>query len=142
MNILLAVDGSPYTERMLTYLSSHQTLFAPSQHYTVLTVQPPLPLPPRARALVGKGVLEQYQQEEAEKVLAPVAKFLLQQGLDAKIRWEVGHVADTIASFADNGKFDLLVMGSHGHGTLGNLVMGSVTTAAVARSKVPVLLVR
>ena len=49
MNILLAVDGSPYTERMLTYLSSHQTLFAPSHHYTVLTVQPQLPLLPRAR---------------------------------------------------------------------------------------------
>ncbi len=25
MNILLAVAGSPYTERMLAYLSSHQT---------------------------------------------------------------------------------------------------------------------
>ena len=49
INILLAVDGSPYTERMLTYLSSHQTLFAPSHHYTVLTVQPQLPLLPRAR---------------------------------------------------------------------------------------------
>ena len=142
MNILLAVDGSPYTERMLTYLSSQQTLFAPSHHYTVLTVQPQLPLPPRARALVGKGVMEQYQQEEAEKVLAPVAKFLLQQGIDAKTHWEVGHVAETIANFADNGKFDLLVMGSHGHGTLGNLVMGSVATAVVAGSKVPVLLVR
>jgi len=142
MNILLAVDGSPYTERMLAYLSSHQTLFAPSHHYTVLTVQPQLPLPSRARALVGKGVVEQYQQEEAEKVLAPVAKFLLQQGIDAKTHWEVGPVAEAIANFADNGKFDLLVMGSHGHGTLGNLVMGSVATAVVARSKVPVLLVR
>jgi nucleotide-binding universal stress UspA family protein len=36
----------------------------------------------------------------------------------------------------------LLVMGSHGHGTLGNLVMGSVATQVLAHCKVPVLLVR
>jgi nucleotide-binding universal stress UspA family protein len=33
-------------------------------------------------------------------------------------------------------------MGSHGHGTLGNLVMGSVATQVLAGCKVPVLLVR
>ncbi|MDP4770616.1 MAG: universal stress protein, partial [Limnohabitans sp.] len=38
--------------------------------------------------------------------------------------------------------FDLVVMGSHGHGTLGNLVMGSVATQVLANCKVPVLLVR
>jgi nucleotide-binding universal stress UspA family protein len=33
-------------------------------------------------------------------------------------------------------------MGSHGHGSLGNLVMGSVATKVMAHTKVPVLLVR
>jgi nucleotide-binding universal stress UspA family protein len=33
-------------------------------------------------------------------------------------------------------------MGSHGHGTLVNLVMGSVATKVLAQSKIPVLLVR
>jgi len=33
-------------------------------------------------------------------------------------------------------------MGSHGHGSVGNLVMGSVATKALAACKVPVLLVR
>ena len=33
-------------------------------------------------------------------------------------------------------------MGSHGYGTLANLVMGSVATAVVANSEVPVLLMR
>ena len=31
---------------------------------------------------------------------------------------------DVIAEVADKGKFDLLMMGSHGHGTLGKLVLG------------------
>ena len=40
-------------------------------------------------------------------------------------RWAVG---ETIAKVANTGKFDLLVMGSHGHGALATLVVGSVTT--------------
>lgn len=140
MNILLAVDGSTYTKRMLAYLATHGELFATGNNYTVLTVQPQLP--PRARAAVGKAVVDQYQLEESEKVLAPVSKFLLRHGIDAKTSWKVGHAGDTIAKFAESGKFDLLVMGSHGHGTLANLVMGSVATAVLAHCKVPVLLVR
>jgi nucleotide-binding universal stress UspA family protein len=34
------------------------------------------------------------------------------------------------------------MMGSHGHGTLGSLVMGSVATKVLAGCKTPVLLVR
>jgi len=37
---------------------------------------------------------------------------------------------------------DLVMMGSHGHSALGNLVMGSVATQVLAHCKVPVLLVR
>jgi nucleotide-binding universal stress UspA family protein len=43
---------------------------------------------------------------------------------------------------AEDGKFDLVVMGSHGHSALANLVMGSVATQVLAHCKVPVLLVR
>jgi nucleotide-binding universal stress UspA family protein len=91
---------------------------------------------------VGKEIVEGYYSDEAEKVLAPVTKFLLRHGIDAKSSWKAGHVGETIAKFAESGKFDLLVMGSHGHGTLANLVMGSVATQVLAHCKVPVLLVR
>jgi nucleotide-binding universal stress UspA family protein len=33
-------------------------------------------------------------------------------------------------------------MGSHGHGTLGNLILGSVATKVLANCEVPVLIVR
>ena len=139
MKILLAVDGSAYTKKMLAYLATHE-LFTQGNAYTVYNVQPVLP--PRARAVVGKEIVNQYYEEEAEKVLAPVAKFLLRHGIDAKSSWKTGHVGETLAKFADEGKFDLLIMGSHGHGTLVNLVMGSVATEVLAHCKVPVLLVR
>lgn len=140
MKILLAVDGSKYTKKMLAYLTTHDEIFSASNEYSVLTVQPALP--PRARAAVGKEVVTSYYADETDKVIAPVAKFLARHGISAKSEWKVGPAGETIAKFADDGKFDLLIMGSHGHGALGSLVMGSVATQVVAHSKVPVLLVR
>ena len=55
---------------------------------------------------------------------------------------KVGPAADTIAALATKGKYDLLMMGSHGHGLLGNLVLGSVTTKGMGKCRVPVLSVR
>ncbi|MEY4738327.1 MAG: hypothetical protein RL302_2646 [Pseudomonadota bacterium] len=140
MKILLAVDGSAYSKKMLAYLATHDTLFTNDHSYTVFTAQPALP--PRARAAVGKDVVEKYYAEESEKVLAPVGKFLLRHGIDAKSSWKVGHAGESISKLAEQGKFDLVVMGSHGHGGLMKLVMGSVATQVLAHCKVPVLLVR
>jgi nucleotide-binding universal stress UspA family protein len=140
MKILLAVDGSTYTKKMLAYLTTHNELFSTNNEYTVFTVQ--AALPPRARAAVGKEIVAKYYQDEAEKVLAPVTKFLLRHKIDAKSGWKIGHAGESIAEAAETGKFDLLVMGSHGNGTLVNLVMGSVATQVLSHCKVPVLLVR
>ena len=141
MKILLAVDGSSYTKKMLAYLTTHGELFgAGNNDYTVLTVQPALP--PRARAAVGKEVVESYYEEETTKVISPVAKFLARHDMTAKSSWKVGPAGETIAKFADAGKFDMVIMGSRGHGTLGNLVMGSVATQVLANCAVPVLLIR
>ncbi|MEY4643200.1 MAG: universal stress protein [Hylemonella sp.] len=140
MKILLAVDGSEYTKKMLAYLTTHSELFSSGNDYTIFTAQPALP--PRARAAVGKEIVDNYYSEEAEKILAPVSKFLMRHGIDAKSQWKVGHAGEQIAKLASSGKYDMLMMGSHGHGALGNLVMGSVATQVLAHCKVPVLLVR
>jgi nucleotide-binding universal stress UspA family protein len=140
MKILLAVDGSAFSKKMLAYLANHDTLFTPDHEYVVFTAQPALP--PRARAAVGKAVVDQYYAEESEKVLAPVTKFLLRHKIDAKSLWKVGHAGECISTLADQEKFDMVVMGSHGHGSLVKLVMGSVATEVLSHCKVPVLLVR
>lgn len=140
MNILLAVDGSAYTKKMLAYLATHEELLGTTNQYTVLTVQPQLPA--RARAALGKAAVDSYHTDEAEKVLSPVCKFLARHGVDAKRSVKVGPIGESIGKVADAGKFDMLIMGSHGHGALATLVMGSVTTQVLAHSKVPVLIVR
>lgn len=140
MKILLAVDGSPYTQKMLDYVTTHAQLFGPGHDYTAFTAQPALP--PQVCAAVGPEAAERYDAEEADAVLAPVCAFLAQRGIVPASCWQLGPVGRSIAEFADAGAFDLLVMGSHGHSALANLVMGSVATEVLAHCRVPVLLIR
>ena len=140
MKILVAVDGSAYTKRMLAYLAAHEEWLGELHDYTVVHVVPAVP--PRAAAVLDKAVLKAYYDDEAEKVLKPIRNFMGKQGLKAEFLVKVGHAADVIAASATKGKYDLLIMGSRGHGALGNLVLGSVATKVMAHCGVPVLLVR
>jgi len=139
MKILLAVDGSDYTHKMVEYVAS-QSLFDERHDYTVFNAQPPLP--PHAAAAVGAGAARDYHHDEARKVLEPALASLRERGLHAVSAWKTGPVGEAIADFAEQGGFGLVVMGTHGYGALGRLVMGSVTTQVLARCTVPVLLVR
>ena len=141
MKILLAVDGSPFTKKMLAYLAAHDELITAGRHqYTALTVQ--AALPPRARAALSKELVDEYYAEEASKVLEPVRKFLAQSSITLECQSEIGAAGETIAQVAESGKYDLIIMGTHGHGSLGKLVMGSVSTQVLANCSVPVMLIR
>jgi len=140
MKILVPVDGSPFTKRMLAYLAAHDEWLGGAHQYTLLHVAPAVPA--RAAAVLDKAILHAHYAEESEKVFKPIRTFFNKQKLAADFVAKVGPAADTIASVATKGKFDLLMMGSHGHGLLGNLVLGSVTTKVMAHCETPVLIVR
>lgn len=140
MKILLAVDGSAYTEKMLGYLASHDNMFGNGNTYTLITVQAPLPA--RARAAVGATAVNEYYEEESAKVTGAAIEILKKNGMSADTLHKVGTPGEQISKAAESGKFDLVVMGSHGHSALANLVMGSVATQVLAHCGVPVLLVR
>jgi nucleotide-binding universal stress UspA family protein len=140
MKILLAVDGSDYTKRMLAYLAAHDEWLGDRHEYTVLNTVTPVPA--RAASVIDRDTLKSYYADTSEAVFKSIRTFFKKQGIAAEFVGKVGHAPELIAKTADAGKYDLLVMGSHGHGTLGNLVMGSVATRVLARCKVPVLLVR
>ena len=141
MKILLAIDGSPYSKKMLAYLCAHDELINAGRNtFTALTVLPAIP--PRARAVLSKEMVDEDYHEEGAKVLDPVRKYLEQSCIFPKERLEVGHPGDIIASIAEDEKYDLIIMGTHGHGALGRLVMGSVSTQVLANCSVPVMLIR
>lgn len=140
MKILVAADGSRYTKRMLAYIAAHDEWLGPGHEYTVLTVVPPLP--PRAAAVLPKSVVAAHHAEQAERVFAPIRKFFDKQGLKANYLAKTGAPGQEIAEQAKDGRYDLLVIGSHGHGALGGLVLGSVASRVMASCSTPVLVLR
>lgn len=61
-------------------------------------------------------------------------------GVDSKLL--TGPVAEEIADYAERGKFDLIVMGTHGRTGLRHLVLGSVAEKVVRIAPCAVLTVR
>ena len=140
MKILVAADGSPYTKRMLAWLAAHDEWLGPLHQYTVFhAVQP---VPAGASSFVERGTLQSYYADTAEAVFKPIRTFFKKQSIEAVFVTKVGSPATLIAKLAQQGKFDMVMMGSHGHSLLGNLVMGSVVNKVAAQCGTPLLLVR
>jgi nucleotide-binding universal stress UspA family protein len=139
MKVLLPVDGSAYTKRMLAWLAAHDEMRDEQTQYTVLTVVPELP---RHAGFFELGDLKGYYESRAEEVLEPVRAFIAQKGWRASFEHRIGHPAEAIAEMATKGNYDLIVLGSHGHSALGNLALGSVANGVLARCKTPMLLIR
>lgn len=140
MKILVPVDGSEFTKRMLAYLAAHDEWLGDHHEYTIFNVTPAVP--PRAAAALDKAVLKAHYDDSAEKVFKPIRAFFTRHGMKCRFVAKVGPAGDLIADAANKGGYDLIIMGSHGQGSLLKLVMGSVTTKVMASTTVPVLVVR
>lgn len=140
MKILLPVDGSDYTKRMLAWLAAHDEFLGGDHQRIVFTVVPAVP--GHAARYLDANVLADHYREQAEHVLKPVRAFAEQNRWTVRTAYAHGPVAEAVADFAAREKPDLIVMGTHGHSALGNMVLGSVATGVIARCKAPVLLVR
>jgi nucleotide-binding universal stress UspA family protein len=139
MKILLAVDGSPYTKRMLAWLAAHEWLTDAHQFTVAHAVTP---LPHHAASTVGAAIAHGYYEDDAETVFRPIREFLAEKHVAAEFVHRVGRAGSTLAELAETPPHELIVMGSHGHGGFAGLVLGSVTTEVLARSRVPVLVIR
>lgn len=139
MKILVCVDGSEYTKRMVAYWAAHDEWLR-GHDFTVLTVVQALP--PRAAATLDRELLNSYYADEGDKIFRPIRAFLDRQGIAATYLSKTGSVADVIARTAVEEGFELIMMGSHGHSELGTLVMGSVATRVLASCRTPALLIR
>jgi nucleotide-binding universal stress UspA family protein len=140
MKIVIAADGSPYTRAAARYVARQARALKEMPDIHLIHVHRPLPYAGAAGA-VGKKAVESYQREESLKALAVAEKELAKAGLDYTSIWTVGDPATQIAQHAKKQGADVIVTGSHGHGALASLAMGSVATKLVAVSRVPVLIV-
>lgn len=140
MKVLLAVDGSEFTKRMLAWLAVHTELVGPEAEQVFITVTPVLP--PHVARYLDATTEQAYYDEQAESVFKPVMEFGRRHGWKMTTLSPTGPPAQEIAKAAEQGRYDLIMMGSHGNSPISNLVLGSVAQRVLATCKTPVLIVR
>ena len=130
MKILLAYDGFEHSRHALEETAK---LTAEGKgEITVLSVVPP---DARGSKSGGHVMLRPHAHEDVARAHA----YLRELGLPSEMKLEAGDPAEKIVAEATMGGYDVVVVGSRGHGALGRLFLGSVSTEVVARAPCPVL---
>jgi nucleotide-binding universal stress UspA family protein len=81
------------------------------------------------------------EDEGKTSKLAKWQEEIAQDGIKVSLHEPAGVVAEEILNQADALNADLIVMGTHGHGAVYNLLVGSTTKGVLKHSTRPVLLV-
>ena len=140
MKIVFAADGSACTKKALAFLVTHERLAGAEDEVLVLNVQ--APLPPSVALTMRSDAANDSHRDQANKVLDPIKVFLDRHPIRYRCEWVVGSPAAEIVEATRRENAHMIVMGTHGHGLLGRVLMGSVAQRVVADCDVPVLLVK
>jgi nucleotide-binding universal stress UspA family protein len=140
MKILLPLDGSTFSKTALAFIGSRATLIKNEPEVTLLNVQ--YPVSSRVARAAGSELVLFHHESEAKKVLKPALAALKRSGLKAQTTVIIGSPGLEVARTADSLDIDLIVMGSHGHTGLKNLLFGSVTQSVLASCTRPLLILR
>lgn len=146
MKILLAVDGSSFSDAALEEVASRP--WPANSEVKVLCVAEP-PVLPVVETWTPTGAyfeeLEKLAEEQAEKIVRKAAGELQsRQGKNLVITTEIvcGQPRYIITDEAEEWGADLIVVGSHGYRGLTKLWLGSVSQTVASHAKCSVEIVR
>lgn len=136
--IVVATDFSSESELAAQYARTLASRFGAAVHL-VHVIEEPFPISPELFIHEIPDFRERLVQDAQEKLAESMAKV---GGTDATCEVLVGTVPRRIVESAANHDADLIVMGTHGRGAIGHLLMGSVAERVVRTADCPVLTVR
>lgn len=140
MKILLPVDGSGHSERAVRHVIA--LLEGCGNHEIhLVNVQPPIDAP-EVRSHMTAGEIEAMQETRGGDALAPARALLDAASVAYTPAVLLGPIAETLHRYATDHGCDKIVMGTRGLGTLGSVLMGSVTTDLLHLTELPVTLVK
>jgi len=138
-NVLVAFDGSPLSERALTYAIEN----FPDASITAIYVINPIESIVDVEA-GGLPIAEDWYddaQERATGIHATATELAADDGITLDTVTEVGRPARAILEYADEHGVDQIVMGSHGRSGIDRTLLGSVAETVTRRARIPVTIV-
>jgi nucleotide-binding universal stress UspA family protein len=142
MKILVPVDGSEPSQRAVDHVIANMQHHKDQADLHLINVQPPLPYGGQASSVVGHASIDDYHREEGQKCLQAARQKLDAAGVQYHFHIAVGDPAEATVRYAQEHAVDQIVMGTHGRGAVAAVLMGSVAKEVLAKSSVPVLLVK
>jgi nucleotide-binding universal stress UspA family protein len=142
MKILVGADGSKAALHAVRYAAELlRQIGSDLNSVTLITVHDQAHLR-AAQAMVGRDHLAKHVQERSEIELKASQTLLDAQGIRHESEIRTGEVATEIAECAQEGHFDLIVLGAKPRGATLGLLIGSVAQRVLASSSIPVMLVK
>jgi nucleotide-binding universal stress UspA family protein len=141
LKALVPVDGS---ENALSAVRHVIKLIQDREPLEVHLLNAQPPLRSDVTAFVPEKSVHDFHIEEGQKALRAACELLDAAGIPYKTHIFVGHAADVIAECARKLDCDKVIMGTHGYGTITQLLLGSVTHKAIHQidPRIPVTLVK
>jgi nucleotide-binding universal stress UspA family protein len=140
MNLLVAIDFSEAMERVLQ--ETELLAKALSARVWLLHVAPPEPDfvgyepgPQTERDLVARHRHQEHRQ------LQKKAQELRGKGIETTALLVQGVTSEAILEEAEKMEAGMIIMGSHGHGAVYHLLVGSASKGVLHHAKIPVLVV-
>jgi nucleotide-binding universal stress UspA family protein len=147
MKILLATDGSTFSEQVVNVVASRPWP-AGSEIKVVYVVQPPIPDIPDPLLMLYAARMQMLEHERKEgKTTVEQAGARLRTGEGShslEITTEVleGSPKELIVEEAERWGADLIVVGSHGRGAAKRFLLGSVSLAVATHAPCSVEIIR
>ncbi|HEY8251713.1 MAG TPA: universal stress protein [Burkholderiales bacterium] len=138
MKILVAVDGSKPSLKVVQRLVEHCDWYRERPEVDLVTVHLPVP----KVGHIAKAQLDRYYAEEGEGNLAAAKKKLDAAGVPYRARILVGPIAESLVKHAKDQRCDLIYIGTRGLSGVGAAILGSTAIKVLHISETPVLLVK
>ena len=138
VKILVAVDDSPHSERAIQFVTRMRW---PAGSRMIVANVMPLAVPAESSDFDPADVLAK-QRCQRESVITRAQNQLRDAGLSTERRVAEGDAREQLLQLVDTERVDLLVLGSRGHSALARLMLGSVSSHAVAHASCSVLVVK
>src|SRR5512137_3069659 len=142
--ILVCLDGSKLAEQILPYAAEQAARFGGSLVLLQVVSLASIPTPTGIESVPVAVPNDQLADAEAaaRDYLNGLALTLRDKGVKVQCVTMVGHPAESIVSYAEENRFDLVAIATHGRSGLRRLVFGSVADYVIRKSGLPILLIK